>query len=207
MTAPDFRPRHVVPPGGMATWADQDATDPLPPLEPLLPVQIVERHGDRARARCADGWSAWVDGRRLLPVPPAPPATGSADPRPLLAAAEDQLGRYRRLVAEVLAGRLDRAAFAERARGTRIGVVVDGDAVWLYDARHGRWCCCDGASLAAFAASADVPSADAPEVAAGPVEATGDAGIAPGSAGGAQLPDETEFPPPFPPLGGPPGQR
>lgn len=31
--------------------------------------------------------------------------------------------------------------------------MVDGDAVWLYDARHERWCFCDGASLVAFAVS------------------------------------------------------
>ncbi|MGD3108154.1 hypothetical protein [Streptomyces sp. YGL11-2] len=165
MTSPDFLPSHVVPPGGLATWAAPDATRPLVPLDPLLPVQVVERRGDWALALCSNGWSAWVDGRLLLSVPHGPPAAGqaaarTADPRPLLGTAEGALGRYRQLVDELLAGRLDGESFGARTRGTRVGVVVDGDAVWLYDARHERWCYCDGAALQTFAV-AQAPSADA----------------------------------------------
>ncbi|SHN29204.1 hypothetical protein [Streptomyces yunnanensis] len=231
MTAPEFRPSHVVPPGGMPTWADPGAGRPLVPLDPLLPVQVVERHGDWARALCSNGWSAWVDGRLLLSVPHDPPtaeqpAAWAADPRPLLAAAEGALSRYRQLVEEMLAGRVDREAFGERSRGTRVGAVVDGDAVWLYDARHGRWCFCDGESLVTFAVS-DGPMAEGPEAreaaeaaeggppcsnsversgevadAAG-TEGTGGTGST-GSAGstgtGGGLPGEAEFPPPYPPI-------
>ncbi|WP_018541132.1 hypothetical protein [Streptomyces sp. MspMP-M5] len=202
MTAPDFRPSHVVPPDGMPTWAAPDAARPLVPLDPLLPVQVVGRHGDWALARCSNGWSAWVDGRLLLSLPHGPPAAGqptarTADPRPLLAAVEDALSRYRQGVEELLAGRLDREGFAERTRGTRIGAVVDGDAVWLYDARHERWCFCDGASLVTFAVT-DEPSAD------GAAEAgAAGAGDARGAGDGGGLPGEAEFPPPFPPPGGP----
>ncbi|GGU46516.1 hypothetical protein GCM10010211_07560 [Streptomyces albospinus] len=167
MTSPDFLPSHVVPPGGLATWAAPDATRPLVPLDPLLPVQVVERRGDWALALCSNGWSAWVDGRLLLSVPHGPPAAGqpaarTADPRPLLGTAEDALGRYRQLVDELLAGQLDGESFGARTRGTRVGVVVDGDAVWLYDARHERWCYCDGAALQTFAVARE-PSADAGE--------------------------------------------
>ncbi|MFJ9617560.1 hypothetical protein [Streptomyces noursei] len=220
MTAPEFRPSHVVPPGGMPTWADPGVGRPLVPLDPLLPVQVVERHGDWARALCSNGWSAWVDGRLLLSVPHDPPtaeqpAAWAADPRPLLAAAEGALGRYRQLVEELLAGRVDREAFGERALGARVGAVVDGDAVWLYDARHGRWCFCDGESLVTFAVS-DGPMAEGPEAReaaeaaeavadATGTEGTGGAGSA-GSAGSAEsagtgggLPGEAEFPPPYPP--------
>ncbi|MER7163156.1 hypothetical protein ABT380_32305, partial [Streptomyces lydicus] len=78
-------------------------------------------------------------------------AARTADPRPLLGALEGELARYRRLVEELVAGQLDGESFAERSRGTRIGVVVDGDALWLYDVRHERWCYCDGVSLYTYA--------------------------------------------------------
>ncbi|WP_236573627.1 hypothetical protein [Streptomyces sp. GS7] len=186
MTSPDFLPSHVVPPGGLATWAAPDATRPLVPLDPLLPVQVVERRGDWALALCSNGWSAWVDGRLLLSVPHGPPAAGqaaarTADPRPLLGTTEGALGRYRQLVDELLAGRLDGESFGARTRGTRVGVVVDGDAMWLYDARHERWCYCDGAALQTFAV-AQAPSADAGGP--GEKEGAGSAGSA-GSAAGA----------------------
>ncbi|MFJ9852729.1 hypothetical protein [Streptomyces sp. NPDC101150] len=163
MTAPAFLPSHIVPADGMATWSAPDATRPTVPLDPLLPVQVVERRGDWALALCSNGWSAWVDGRLLLSIPHRPPAAGqpparTADPRPLLGAVESELGRYRRLVEELLAGRLDGESFGEQSRGRRVGVVVDGDAVWLYDARHERWCYCDGVSLETYAVTAG-PSA------------------------------------------------
>ncbi|MFG2139699.1 hypothetical protein [Streptomyces sp. NPDC048650] len=159
MTAPDFLPSHVVPPDGMATWAAPDPGRPTAALDPLLPVQVVDRRGDWALALCSNGWSAWVDGRLLLSVPHGPPAAGqsparTADPRPLLGALEGELGRYRRLVEELLDGRLDGESFGREARGTRLGVVVDGEAVWLYDARHERWCYCDGRSLETYAVTA-----------------------------------------------------
>lgn len=156
MTVPDFLPSHVVPPDGLPTWSAPDATRPSAPLDPLLPVQVAERRGDWALALCSNGWSAWVDGRLLLPIPHGPPSAGqpparTADPRPLLEAVERELNRYRRLVEELSTGRLDGESFAERTRGMRVGVVADGAAVWLYDARHERWCYCDGVSLETFA--------------------------------------------------------
>ncbi|MFG2286769.1 hypothetical protein ACGFOU_12025 [Streptomyces sp. NPDC048595] len=165
MTSPEFLPSHVVPPEGMATWSAPDSTLPSSPLDPLLPVQVVDRRGDWALALCSNGWSAWVDGRLLLTVPREPPtaaqpAARTADPRSLLGAAEDDLGRYRRLIEELAAGQLDRESFTERTRGTRLGVVVDGEAVWLYDARHERWCYCDGLSMQTCAVSARPSSRD-----------------------------------------------
>ncbi|MFD5733154.1 hypothetical protein ACFWIY_10005 [Streptomyces sioyaensis] len=156
MTSPEFLPSHVVPPDGMATWAAPDTTRPSSPLDPLLPVQVVDRRGDWAQALCSNGWSAWVDGRLLLSVPREPPAAEqpaarTADPRPLLGAAEEELSRYRHLVEELATGQLDGESFTRRTRGKRLGVVVDGDAVWLYDARHERWCYCDGVSLQTYA--------------------------------------------------------
>ncbi|QKW07210.1 hypothetical protein HUT18_13210 [Streptomyces sp. NA04227] len=156
MTTADFLPSHVVPPQGLPTWAAPDGAQPLPPLDPLLPVVVVDRRGDWAHALCSNGWSAWVDGRLLLPLPQGPPAPGAppartADPRPLLAEAAESLDRYRTLAEDLAAGRVDSGTFAERTRGLRVGVVVDGDALWVYDVRHERWCYCDGAALSVFA--------------------------------------------------------
>ncbi|MFD3416428.1 hypothetical protein [Streptomyces decoyicus] len=170
MTAPEFLPSHVVPPEGMATWTAPDTTRPTAPLDPLLPVQVIERRGDWARALCSNGWSAWVDGRLLLSVPHEPPAAAqpaarTADPRPLLGAVESDLSRYRQLIEELAAGQLDGESFTRRTRGTRLGVVVDGDAVWLYDARHERWCYCDGVSLQTYAVTAGPSSRSGERVA------------------------------------------
>ena len=89
--------------------------------------------------------------RRTRP-PPARPLARTADPRPLLARAEEALARYRARGGG--AGRrtaATREAFRGRTQGLRIGVVVDGESVWLYDAEHERWVYCDGARLSTYA--------------------------------------------------------
>ncbi|WP_435058232.1 hypothetical protein [Streptomyces sp. bgisy060] len=163
---PDFRPTHVVPRAGLAAWEGPDPGRPTTPLDAFLPVRLVERTGDWGRVLCSNGWTAWVDARLLVSVPDDPPAAGrplarTADPRPLIARAEDALGRYRRAAEELGAGRLDGEAFRSRTRGLRVGMVVDGESVWLYDAEHERWVYCDGAGLHTYAASAP-PSAASP---------------------------------------------
>ncbi|WP_411077499.1 hypothetical protein [Streptomyces sp. cmx-10-25] len=164
---PDFRPTHVVPRDGLPAWEAPDPGLPTAPLDAFLPVRLEERSGDWGRIRCSNGWTAWVDARLLVGVPDDPPAAGrpltrTADPRPLIARAEDALGRYRRAAEELGAGRLDGEAFRLRTRGLRVGMVVDGESVWLYDAEHERWVYCDGAGLSTYAAGA------APSVAASP---------------------------------------
>ncbi|MFF4546961.1 hypothetical protein [Streptomyces sp. NPDC001435] len=166
MTAPGFRPTHVVPPDGMPAWEAPDPARPTLPLDPLLPVQLVERRGDWGHIRCANGWSAWVDGRYLVAVPEDPPAAGtpgdSADPRPLLARAEEALADYRAAVKELGDGRLDGESFRGRTRGLRIGVVVDGEAMWLYDPDEGRWMYGDGRRLSTYATDTDTPGTSVP---------------------------------------------
>ncbi|MFD3534065.1 hypothetical protein [Streptomyces sp. NPDC058664] len=162
---PDFRPTHVVPRDGLAAWEAPDPALPTVPLDAFLPVRLEERAGDWGRILCSNGWTAWVDARLLVSVPDDPPAAGlpltrTADPRPLIARAEDALGRYRRAAEELGAGRLDGERFRLRTRGLRVGMVVDGESVWLYDAEHERWVYCDGVGLSTYAASA------APSVAA-----------------------------------------
>ncbi|MFD3569926.1 hypothetical protein [Streptomyces sp. NPDC058671] len=192
---PDFRPTHVVPRGGLAAWETPDPALPTVPLDAFLPVRLEERAGDWGRIQCSNGWAAWVDARLLVAVPDDPPAAGrpltrTADPRPLIARAEDALGRYRRAADELGSGRLDREHFRLRTRGLRVGMVVDGESVWLYDAEHERWVYCDGVGLSTYAASA-APSVAASSPAASPTS----------PAAGSAPPDEPreERPGPTPP--------
>ncbi|MFF4556107.1 hypothetical protein [Streptomyces sp. NPDC001422] len=174
MTSPAFRPTHVVPQDGLPAWETPDPSRPTVALDALLPVQLVDRLGDWGRVVCANGWSAWVDGRLLIGVPQVPPdASGpparTADPRPLLARMEEALTEYRRAAEELAAGQTDGEAFRARTQGRRIGVVVDGESMWLYDGAHERWVYCDGARLSTFAAertpttSPPIPPEPAPE--------------------------------------------
>ncbi|GGW41047.1 hypothetical protein GCM10010503_16510 [Streptomyces lucensis JCM 4490] len=154
-TGPGFRPTHVVPPHGMPAWEAPDPGRPTVGLDPLLPVRLVERRGDWGRVLCANGWAAWVDGRHLVAVPADPPAAdgpaGTDDPRPLLADAERVLADYRSAVEELAAGTLDGEDFHDRTEGLRIGIVVDGESVWLYDPRQERWTYGDGRRLSTYA--------------------------------------------------------
>ncbi|MEV7781108.1 hypothetical protein [Kitasatospora sp. NPDC088351] len=161
-----FRPTHVAPPDGMATWAAPDPAQPSVRLDPLLPVRLVGRQGYWAHVLCSNGWSAWVDGRLLVSLPNTPPAaTGpparTADPRPALAEAEGALARYRGLLEELAAGDADLEVFRERARGLRIGLVIDGEELWLFDPARDRWCYCDGLQLQTYAAT-DRPAGPVP---------------------------------------------
>ncbi|MGW0119683.1 hypothetical protein [Streptomyces sp. NPDC003327] len=165
--APDFRPSHVVPRDGLPAWESPDPGRPTVSLDAFLPVQLMERAGDWGRVLCSNGWSAWVDARLLVAVPADPPAAGrplarTADPRPLIARAEDALGRYRRAAEELAAGRANGEGFRQRTRGLRVGMVVDGESVWLYDAEHERWVYCDGVGLGTYAASSPPASMAAP---------------------------------------------
>ncbi|MEV6327921.1 hypothetical protein [Streptomyces sp. NPDC051909] len=162
---PDFRPTHVVPGDGLPAWEAPDPAVPTQSLDAFLPVRLTARVGDWGQVLCSNGWSAWVDARLLVSVPADPPAAGrpaarTADPRPLMARAEDALGRYRRAAEELAAGRADGETFRTRTRGLRVGMVVDGESLWLYDAEHERWVYCDGTGLSTYAASSG-PSAAA----------------------------------------------
>ena len=79
--APAFRPTHRAPVGGIRTWPVADpAAPPGPEIDAGVEVSILERQGDWTRVVCANGWSAWVDGRDLQPLPPHRPATAAAPP-------------------------------------------------------------------------------------------------------------------------------
>ncbi|MBY8845270.1 hypothetical protein [Streptomyces sp. SP2-10] len=164
MTSRGFRPTHVVPPRGMPAWETPDPARPTVPLDPLLPVELMDRRGDWAYIRCANGWAAWVDGRVLVAVPGDPPAAdgdpeGTADPRPLLARAEQALADYRAAVEALASGALDGEDFEARTRDLRIGLVVDGESMWLYDPEEGRWLYGDGRRLSTYATDRTVTGA------------------------------------------------
>lgn len=166
-TPPDFRPTHVVPHEGLPAWEEPDVSRPTEPLDPLLPVQLIGRRGDWGQILCANGWSAWVDGRLLVSVPQNPPAPGlpiarTADPRPLLARVEESLSQYRRAAEDLTAGRTDGEGFRRRTQGLRVGMVVDGESVWLYDAEHERWVYCDGKHLTTYATSTPPAESEPP---------------------------------------------
>ncbi len=173
-------PRTECPPGRHPTWSVRR------PLDALLPVQLVDRLGDWGRIVCANGWSAWVDGRLLVAVPRDPPGasgplTRTADPRPLLTRTEDALGRYRR-AAEKLAGGGDGESFRRGTHGLRVGVVVEGESLWLYDADHERWVYSDGTRLSTYAATegpATEGHGDDHEAAEPPRAAAADPGASP----------------------------
>ncbi|MDH6128885.1 hypothetical protein [Kitasatospora sp. GP82] len=152
----EFRPTHVVPVDGLPSWAGPDPSRPSAHLDPLLPVQLAETSGDWARIVCANGWSAWVDGRLLIALPQHPPRTngilGTADdPRPLLAALERALAAYRELMEQLAAGSIDLDTFRRRTGALRIGAVIDGPSAWLLDPDQGRWYFCDGTGLQTYA--------------------------------------------------------
>ena len=65
-----FRPTHQVPAGGLPTWSQPDPALPSgQALDAGLAVQVLDQRADGwTRVLCANGWSAWVDGRRLEPT-------------------------------------------------------------------------------------------------------------------------------------------
>ncbi|WP_432055611.1 hypothetical protein [Streptomyces sp. bgisy022] len=173
MTTPAFRPTHVVPRHGLPAWEAPDPSRPTAGLDPLLPVRLTESRGDWGHVLCSNGWSAWVDGRRLVAVPEDPPASDAppartADPRPLLTRVQETLARYLIAAENLAEGGLDGEAFRQRTRGLRVGIVVDGESAWLYDSAHGRWLYTDGAHLQPYAADEPPQQArePAPEAAA-----------------------------------------
>ncbi|MEU7023030.1 hypothetical protein ABZ990_20545 [Streptomyces sp. NPDC046203] len=157
----------MVPRDGLPTWEAPDPALPAEPLDAFLPVRLLDRAGDWGRVLCSNGWSTWVDARLLVSVPADPPAasgplTRTADPRPLIGRAADALTRYRRAAEELATGRSDGETFRRRTRRLRVGMVVDGESLWLYDAEHERWVYCDGRGLGTYTASAPPSTASAP---------------------------------------------
>ncbi|MFI6144149.1 hypothetical protein [Streptomyces sp. NPDC051109] len=152
----DFHPTHVVPREGLPAWEEPELSRPTAALDPFLPVRLLSRRGEWGEILCANGWSAWVDGRLLVPVPEPPPTGGpppsrAGDALPLLAHGAEALERYRQAATGLASGRTDSEAFRRATRGLRAGIVIDGESVWLYEEATGRWMYGDGTALVAYA--------------------------------------------------------
>lgn len=64
-----YAPSHAVPDGGLAAWDVPDGTrPPTATLDPGLDVQVLEQRGQWAHVVCSNGWDAWVDAGRLVPL-------------------------------------------------------------------------------------------------------------------------------------------
>jgi len=64
-----FAPTHQAPAGGMPAWANPDpAAAPIAQLAARVQLRIDETRGAWARVTGSNGWTGWVDARRLGPL-------------------------------------------------------------------------------------------------------------------------------------------
>ncbi len=65
---PAWTPTHRAPGEGMPAWAVPNGSlNPIVTLAGGLALAVIERKGDWARVVAVNGWTGWVDGRRLVP--------------------------------------------------------------------------------------------------------------------------------------------
>jgi protease PrsW len=65
--APVWDPTHVVPAGGLPAWdAPDPARQPVAMLSERVELIVVARVGAWAQVRGVNGWTGWVDGRRIV---------------------------------------------------------------------------------------------------------------------------------------------
>jgi hypothetical protein len=91
-TPPAWVATHVVPSGGMSAWPEPNPElQPVANLEARVRLSVAERRGDWARVVGSNGWTGWVDARRLVATDAAPsgaPSTGfsfgSGKPKPII---------------------------------------------------------------------------------------------------------------------------
>ena len=70
--APVWVPTHVVPPGGLPAWdAPDPARQPIAMLSEHVELVVIARAGAWAQVRGINGWTGWVDGRRIFERRPA----------------------------------------------------------------------------------------------------------------------------------------
>ena len=64
-----FTPTHEVPAGGMSAWVRPDPSlQPAARLEARVQLRVDETRGAWARVTGSNGWTGWVDARRLAPL-------------------------------------------------------------------------------------------------------------------------------------------
>jgi len=65
--ASPFAPTHKVPVEGLPAWQVPDGSTPAVGLAGGLELELVQRVADWGHVRASNGWTGWVDARRLLP--------------------------------------------------------------------------------------------------------------------------------------------
>jgi hypothetical protein len=83
----DFNATHVAPEGGLRAWAAPDPSQqPVTTIQARVEMVVLEMLGDWAHIECSNGWSAWVDARKLVskhapaPAPAGPPPASGPPP-------------------------------------------------------------------------------------------------------------------------------
>ena len=75
----EFTVTHVAPPEGLQAWQAPDPSVPaVADVQAGVQMQLLERRGAWARVLFSNGWSGWVDGRRMVEA--GPPRLESAAP-------------------------------------------------------------------------------------------------------------------------------
>lgn len=89
--SPVWSPTHRVPAGGLRAWGQPDpALEPVATLQARVELSIAERRADWARVVGSNGWTGWVDARRLEPMV----AGGTAPAKTAAAASGFPLGAF-----------------------------------------------------------------------------------------------------------------
>jgi hypothetical protein len=76
-----WAPTHTVPGGGMDAWTDPDPSlSPVANLQARVELRVDEMRGAWARVTGSNGWTGWVDGRRLMALGGGAPTGPAAGP-------------------------------------------------------------------------------------------------------------------------------
>jgi hypothetical protein len=68
--APAWAPTHTVPGGGMSAWSEPDpALAPVATLQARVELRVDDQRGAWAKVTGSNGWTGWVDARKLRPIP------------------------------------------------------------------------------------------------------------------------------------------
>lgn len=67
-----FASTHRVPLEGLPSWSNPDPSGPSTPLAGGLDLVVLQRVSDWAQVRAVNGWTGWVDARRLVEASPPP---------------------------------------------------------------------------------------------------------------------------------------
>ena len=83
----EFTVTHVAPPEGLQAWQAPDPSVPAAAnVQAGVQMQLLERRGAWARVLFSNGWSGWVDGRRMVEAgPPRLEAAAAAAAAPAAA--------------------------------------------------------------------------------------------------------------------------